>query len=137
MTANDPRVEIARSLFAAWSSGDADAPERFFAPEGVLFDNVSGRFDGWPAIRSFFARGLARVKDLTLIPDELWTNDQGVAVHYVMSAEILPGDPIGEQYAGRRWSVEALSYLHITDGLVVYEADFHDKGGRLKSLGLT
>ena len=46
------RIEIARQLFAGWSSGDPDAPEPFMTPDAVLNDVASGRFEGWPAIRS-------------------------------------------------------------------------------------
>ncbi len=53
------RIEIAESLFAGWSSGDPDAPEPYFTPDGVLDDVASGRFEGWPAIRDFFAAGHA------------------------------------------------------------------------------
>ena len=45
------RIDIASGLFAAWSAGDADAPEPFWAPDGVLEDVASGTFEGWPAIR--------------------------------------------------------------------------------------
>lgn len=54
------RIGVARQLFAAWSSGDPDAPGQHFAPDGVLDDVASGRFEGWPNIRAFFARGLQR-----------------------------------------------------------------------------
>ena len=77
----DRRERIARAVFAAWSSGDADAPKRLFTPDAVLSDVASGRFEGWPAIRAFFARGLATWSDLRLLPDEFWFNDDGVALH--------------------------------------------------------
>ena len=90
---NDPvvqrRIEIATQLFAAWSSGDPDAPEPFFTPDGVLDDVASGRFEGWPVIRAFFAGGLGRTGNLTLIPDEFWANESGLVVHYVMSADVV------------------------------------------------
>ena len=56
---------MATRLFAGWSSGDPDAPEPYFRPDGVLFDVASGRFEGWPAIRAFFARGLEKWDDLS------------------------------------------------------------------------
>ncbi len=133
---SDQQIDIARGLFAAWSSGDADAPERFWAPDGVLFDVASGRFDGWPEIRAFFARGLGRTRNLTLIPDEFWINDSGLAVHYVMSADIINPDTFGPEFVGRRWSVEAMSFLRFDGDRVCYEADYHDKGARAKSLGI-
>ena len=53
----DPRLDLARNLFAAWSSGDADAPEQYLTPDAVLYDIVGGEHRGWPAIRAFFAAG--------------------------------------------------------------------------------
>lgn len=130
------QIEIAQLLFAGWSSGNADAPEPYFHPNGVLMDVASGRFEGWTNIRNFFANGLSRTKNLTLIPDEFWSSDQGLAVHYVMSGEVINPASYGEEYVGRRWSVEVMSYLRFEGDRVVYEADFHDKGSRAKSLGI-
>ena len=132
----DRREAIARQVFAAWSSGDADAPEPFFTPDAVLSDTASGRFEGWPAIRAFFARGLERWADLALVPDEFWFNDDGVALHYVMSATIADASAYGRDLVGRRWEVEAMSYLRFDGDRICYEVDVHDRGGRARSLGV-
>jgi SnoaL-like domain len=136
MESTADRIAIARKLFAGWSSGDPDAPEPFFAPDGVLSDVASGRFEGWPSIRAFFARGLSRTRHLTLIPDEFWANDHGLAVHYVMSGEVVDPATYGAEHVGRRWSVEVMSFLRFDGDRVCFEADFHDKGARAKSLGI-
>jgi ketosteroid isomerase-like protein len=130
------RIELATHLFEAWSSGDPDAPERFLAADAVLDDVASGRFEGWPAIRAFFARGLRRTANLTLVPDEFWANDTGLAVHYVMSGDVVLADTFGAEHVGRRWSVPCMSYLRFAGDRVSYEADFHDKGARARSLGI-
>ncbi len=96
----DRRIEIARSLFAAWSSGDPDAPEPFLMPDGMLADVASGTFEGWPAIRAFFASGLTRTGNLTLVPDEFWGNDGGLAVHYVMSGDVVRPESFGPEHVG-------------------------------------
>jgi len=132
----DRRIEIARSLFAAWSSGDPDAPEPFWVPNGTLADVASGTFEGWPAIRAFFANGLTRTGNLTLVPDEFWGNPDGLAVHYVMSGDVVRPESFGAEHVGRRWSVPCMSYLRFDGDRVCYEADFHDKGARAKSLGI-
>lgn len=102
----------------------------------MLFDVASGRFEGWPEIRAFFARGLTRVGNLTLIPDEFWENESGLALHYVMSGDVTDPNTFGEEYLGKRWSVEVMSLLRFDGDRVCYEADFHDKGARAKSLGI-
>ncbi len=132
----DHRIAIARKLFAGWSSGDPDAPEEFFTPDAVLFDVASGRFEGWPAIRAFFAGGLARWGDLRLEPDEFWSNDDGLALHYLMSATITDPETYGADLVGCRWSVEVMSFLRFDGDCVVLECDYHDKGSRARSLGL-
>ncbi|HTN78307.1 MAG TPA: nuclear transport factor 2 family protein [Acidimicrobiales bacterium] len=129
-------IEIATRLFASWSSGDPDAPEPLFMPDGVLDDVASGKFEGWPNIRAFFARGLTRTANLTLVPDEFWTNPGGVAVHYIMSGDVVLPETFGPEHVGRRWSVPAMSYLRFDGERICYEADFHDKGARAKSLGI-
>lgn len=133
---NDHRIEIARRLFAGWSSGDADAPQQYFTPDAVLFDIVSGRFEGWPAIRAFFAKGLQKWDDLVLAPDEFWVNDDGLALHYEMSATVKDPTIYGPQYVGKQWRVEVMSILKFRGDLVYYEADFHERSGRASSLGI-
>lgn len=132
------RIEIATRLFEGWSSGDPDAPEPWFAPDGVLDDVASGRFEGWPAIRTFFASGLTRTRNLVLAPQEFWANGDGLAVHYVMSGDVVRPESFGPEHVGRRWSVGCMSYLRFdaANERVAYEADFHDKGSRAKSLGI-
>lgn len=130
------RIEIATGLFEAWSSGDPDAPEPFWAPDGVLDDVASGVFEGWPAIRTFFAGGLRRTSNLTLVPTEFWANDGGLALHYLMSGDVVRPESFGPEFVGRRWSVPCMSYLRFDGDRVAYEADFHDKGARAVSLGI-
>lgn len=132
----DRRIAIASNVFAAWSSGDPDAPEPLFTPDAVLSDVASGRFEGWPAIRAFFAKGLSVWDGLVLAPDEFWTNDDGVAVHYLMSATVTDPAMYGAELVGRRWEVEVMSYLRFDGERVCYEVDVHDRGARARSLGL-
>jgi hypothetical protein len=133
---HDRRIAVATKLFEAWSSGDPDAPQAYLTPDAVLDDVASGRFEGWPAIRAFFARGLTRTANLTLVPDEFWANDDGLALHYVMSGDVVLPETFGAEHVGRRWSVGCMSSLRFDGDLVCYEADFHDKGSRAKSLGI-
>jgi hypothetical protein len=130
------RIDVATGLFEGWSSGDPDGPAPFWAPHGILDDVASGVFEGWPAIREFFARGLSRTANLTLVPDEFWANDDGLALRYVMSGDVVRPESYGPEYVGKRWSVPCMSYLRFEGDLVCYEADFHDKGARAKSLGI-
>jgi ketosteroid isomerase-like protein len=130
------RIAIAKDVFAAWSSGDADAPEQFFTPDATLFDVASGQFDGWPAIRAFFAKGLAKWDDLVLAPDEFWANQSGLALHYLMSATIKDASTYGAEHVGKVWKVDVMSFLRFDGDRVCYEADFHDRGSRARSLGI-
>jgi ketosteroid isomerase-like protein len=131
------RIAIAKEVFAAWSSGDPDAPEPYFTPDATLYDVASGQFDGWPAIRAFFARGLEKWDDLVLAPDEFWANDSGLALHYVMSATVKDPTIYGPEHVGKVWKVDVMSFLRFDGDRVCYEADFHDKGARARSLGIT
>jgi hypothetical protein len=101
-----------------------------------LFDVASGQFEGWPAIRAFFAGGLTRTANLRLEPDEYWENPTGVAVHYLMSGDVVLPTSFGPEFVGQRWSVGVMSFLRFEGDRVCYEADFHDKGSRAKSLGI-
>lgn len=133
---DDARIELATDLFAAWSSGDADAPERFLHPDAVLYDIVGGEHDGWPAIRAFFASGIERFPDLQLVPDQFWTSAEGVALNWVMSATVTDEMALrlGDGTAGRRWSSEGMTWLRIHEGRVSREVDYHDRGAMAASL---
>lgn len=132
----DPRIDLAEKLFGAWSDGDADAPAPFFHPDGVLYDIIGGRYEGWPAIREYFARGLVKWPDLVLKPDGFWTNDEGVAVRWLMSATVTSPSTFGEQYVGRVWKSEGMTFLDIEDGKVRLEVDYHDRAASARSLGI-
>lgn len=132
----DPRIELARDLFAAWSSGDPDAPERFLHPDAVLYDIVGGEHAGWPAIRAFFARGVETFPGLVLAPEQYWTNDDGVALSWVMSAAVTEAlaSQVAPGTAVRSWRSEGMSWLRIVDGRVAREVDYHDSGAIARSL---
>jgi ketosteroid isomerase-like protein len=138
MMAADGRIVVARDLFAAWSSGDADAPEPFLHPDAVLYDIVGGEHQGWPAIQAFFAQGIVVWPDLALTPDQYWTNDDGVALSWVMSATVGEAGVgrLGEAALGKQWRSEGMSWLRIVDGKVAREVDYHDRGAVPASLGL-
>ena len=133
---DDPRIQIAEQLFAAWSSGDADAPAKYMAPDAVLYDIVGGEHQGWPAIREFFAKGIKVWPDLALIPDEYWVNDNGVALRWVMTATVQD-ESMGPEVKGKQWRSEGMTWLVFDGDTVVREVDYHDSGAVPKSLGLT
>lgn len=132
----DARITLATELFAAWSSGDPDAPEPYLHPDAVLDDIVGGAHHGWPAIRAFFANGVEVWPDLVLAPSQFWTSDDGVALSWVMSATVTPrmGKRFGAEHVGRRWTSEGMTWLQIRDGRVAREVDYHDGGAPLRSL---
>ena len=96
----------------------------------------AGRSRGGRRSAAFFANGLTRTANLSLIPDEFWANDDGLAVRYMMSGDVVKPETFGPEYVGRRWAVPVMSYLRFDGDRVCYEADFHDKGARAKSLGI-
>jgi len=133
---HESNIELATRLFAAWSSGDADAPAAFLHPDAVLYDIVGGEHRGWPKIRQFFGRGLEVWKDLVLAPEQFWTSDDGVALSWVMSATVPESmaASFGAHNVGKKWRSEGMSWLRIVDGRVVREVDYHDSGAVMKSL---
>jgi ketosteroid isomerase-like protein len=134
--AEDPRITRARALFAAWSSGDVDAPRAHLTDDAVLYDVIGGEHAGWPAIRAYFAHGLRRYPDLRLEPTgDFWSRDDGLALTWVMSATVSD-ESFGPAAVGRVWRAEGMSYLIFRDDLVCREADYHDAGSRRRSLGL-
>ena len=133
-TVDSSREARARELFAAWSSGDADAPRDLLSEDAVLDDVIGGVHVGWPAIRAYFAQGLAHWPDLVLAPiGDVWTRPDGLALTWVMSATV-PDDRFGPGTAGRRWSAPGMSFLVFDGERVSREVDYHDGGSRARSL---
>ncbi len=127
-------IEIAKKLFAAWSSGDPDAPERYLTQDAVLYDVVEGSEKaGWPAIRAFFAATLQFAPDVVLAPNAFWVNEDGLAVRWEMSATAIKG-MFGPDNDGRTWRSEGMSTLEFRDGRVCREVDYHHGGAGLRSL---
>jgi uncharacterized protein (TIGR02246 family) len=110
----DARITIADKLFAAWSSGDLDAPAEFLATDAVLTDVVSREHHGRRAIRSYFARGLKKWLDLAILSDQHWVNDTGVALNWAMTGTIHD-DSHGAEAKGKKWRSEGTSWL-VFDG---------------------
>jgi ketosteroid isomerase-like protein len=133
---SDWRIDMARDLFAAWSSGDPDAPAQFLHADAVLYDIVGGEHQGWPAIREFFARGVHVWPDLVLAPEQYWTSDDGVALSWVMSATVTEASAsrLGAANVGKKWRSEGMTWLRIVEGKVAREVDYHDSGAVARSL---
>lgn len=130
----DDRIALVEALFAAWSSGHADAPRRFLTEDAVLDDVIGGVHRGWPAIRAYFARGLASWPDLRLVPTgEYWSRPDGLAFTWVMSATVAD-DRFAPGTAGRRWQAPGMSYVVFDGDRIALEVDYHDAGSRARSL---
>jgi ketosteroid isomerase-like protein len=122
------------ALFEAWSSGDLDAPRQLLADNPILEDSVGGRFEGWAAIRAYFGHGLQRYPNLVLEPTgEFWHREDGLALTWTMSATQTDAS-IGEEYVGKRWTVDGMSFVVFDGDRVSIEVDYHDGGARLRSL---
>ena len=128
------RIEVATALFAAWSSGDVDAPRQHLTDTPILWDSVGGLKEGWEAIREYFGHGLERYPDLALVPTgEYWARPDGLALQWQMSATVID-DSMGSGHLGKKWVVPGLSFLVFDGMLVAAEYDYHDKGARQRSL---
>ena len=128
------RIEVAKKLFAAWSSGDVDAPRQYLTDEPTLWDSVGGLKEGWEAIREYFGHGLERYPDLELVPTgEYWVRPDGLALQWEMGATVID-DSMGTGHLGKKWRVPGLSFLVFEGLLVSAEYDYHDKGARQRSL---
>lgn len=130
----DAHIDLAYALFAAWSAGDADAPRQLLRDDAVLDDVIGGVYHGWPAIRAYFAHGLQRYPDLTLVPTgEFWHRPDGVALTWVMSASVRD-ESFGPEAIGMRWQAEGMSFLVFDGNLLAREVDYHDAGSRARSV---
>jgi len=127
-------IEVAKQLFAAWSSGDVDAPSQFLTDDAVLHDIVEGSDKvGWPQIREFFAISLKVFPDVTLVPQQFWTSEQGVALSWRMSGTVQT-DMFGLEAKGKKFKSDGMSTLEFRDGKVCREVDYHHAGSIPRSV---
>jgi hypothetical protein len=132
----EAEIEIAKKLFAAWSSGDPDAPAEFLTDDAVLHDIVAGSDKvGWPAIREFFQGALTVSPGVVLEPDAFWVGEDSLAVRWHMSATI-EGEMFGPDHKGKTWHSDGMSTLVFRGDKVCHEVDYHHGGAVLRSLGI-
>ena len=132
--AGQAEIEIAKKLFAAWSSGNVDDAAEFLTEDAVLHDIVEGSDKvGWPAIREFFGFALKVSPDLVLEPNAFWVSDEGLAVRWHMSATVT-NDMFGPEAKGKKWHSDGMSTLEFRDGKVCREVDYHHGGAIMRSL---
>ena len=131
------RIKAAEGGFAAWSSGNADAPEKYFNPAASLYDVVAGeKLEGWQAIRSFFSSNLIAGSNLTLVPERYWVSDEGVALSWIMSFTVMD-DTFGAENKGKRTRVMGMSSLEFDDqDLITSEVDYWSQADIPRSLGI-
>ena len=134
--AGEAEIEIAKQLFAAWSSGDPDAPAEYLTEDAVLHDIVAGSDKvGWPAIREFFQGALTISPGVVLEPNAFWVNETGLAVRWRMSAAVQ-SDMFGPENNGKTWYSDGMSTLEFRGDKVCREVDYHHGGAVLRSLGI-
>jgi ketosteroid isomerase-like protein len=134
--AGQAEIEIAKKLFAAWSSGNPDDAAEFLTEDAVLHDIVEGSDKvGWPAIREFFSFALSISPDLVLEPNAFWVNDESIAVRWHMSATVV-NDMFGPEAKGKKWHSDGMSTLEFRGGKVCREVDYHHGGAIARSLGI-
>lgn len=132
----EERIEIAKKLFAAWSSGDPDAPAEFLTEDAVLHDIVAGDDKaGWPAIRDFFQMTLNIMPGVVLEPNAFWVNEDGLALRWHMSATVQT-DMFGPEHKGKTWHSDGMSTLEFRGDKVCREVDYHHGPAVLRSLGI-
>lgn len=116
------QLDAARGLFEAWSSGDADAPRRWFTDDVVMRDIVghAEALRGWPAVRAFWEGSAATLK---VLPEEYFSGESGVALTWMAYAQ-LQDDRMGANTAGKWFAGEGMSRLEFRDGKVALEVDY-------------
>ncbi len=138
MTA-DAKAALARALFEAWSyRAKPDDVDPLVHPDIVLFDTHIGELRGLAAIKPRVAAALQMWPDIDYEIGNVWVNDQGAAISWVMTATVTPAlaGKYGADKVGQRWRSPGISALRMRHGKVVHEYDYYDPAGLRRSLGL-
>lgn len=123
--AGSREIEIVTNLFKAWSSGDVDAPREFLTEDAILHDVTDGEDKaGWPAIREFFGMSLRFFPDVQLVPQQFFTNDDGLALTWIMSGTVAT-EMYGPENKGKRFETTGMSTIEFRGDKVCREVDYH------------
>ena len=120
MDTNSSLRDTLTGLFAAWSSGDVDAPAAYVTDDFRLMDTA---FDqeclGWEAARAFFAYAMELNPGVHMRPIDIWSTDERdlAVVRWVMTGS--------NAETGKPWEVEGVSTLRLRDGKVSEEVDYY------------
>jgi hypothetical protein len=116
-------IEIARKLFEeGWCGENADAPLAFMTEDAVMRD-ILGHPEplrGHEQIRNFWT---AVAGGLRVLPEEIYANEQGVALSWMAYIRI-PDDSRGPENKGKWLCGEGMSRLEFRDGKVSLEIDY-------------
>jgi steroid delta-isomerase-like uncharacterized protein len=116
----DDKVQLAAKLWAAWSSGNPDAPGPLVTDDFDLNDTAFGHHKGWANARDFFSATVGNFPDLVMRPVAYFENPANgdLALTWVMTGTYAP--------TGKSWSVDGMSTLAFRDGKVSAEVDYYD-----------
>jgi ketosteroid isomerase-like protein len=114
------KVALAKALWAAWSSGDPDAPGALVTPDFDLNDTAFGHHTSWVDARMFFAATVGNFPDLVMRPELFFENpaDGSLSLTWTMTGTYAP--------TGGRFSVPGMSLLRFKGDRVCAEIDYYD-----------
>jgi CheY-like chemotaxis protein len=133
------KIALARGMFKAWSyHGGVDMIGKFAHPDLILFDLHIGEHRGLEVIKQLLVKGLAMWPDMDYELGDIWVNDEGAAINWVMTGTVTEAlaSKYGAERVGRQWRSAGMSGLTMRNGLVVHEVDYYDPGAVRRSLGL-
>jgi hypothetical protein len=133
------KIALARGMFEAWSyRGAVEMLDRYAHPDIVLFDLHIGEHRGLDVVKQLVVKGLAMWPDMDYEVGDIWVNDEGAAINWVMTGTVTEAlaPKYGAHRVGRKWRSAGMSALTMRDGLIVHEVDYYDPGAVRKSLGM-
>lgn len=121
--AGKAEIEIAKRLFEeGWCADDPSAPLQYMTDDVVMRDILGHpeALRGHEAVRDFWQ---AVAGKLTIIPEEYFTNERGVALTWMAYIRTLD-DGSGSEDGGKWLCGEGMSRLEFRDGKVCLEIDY-------------
>jgi len=128
--------DVARAIFDAVGRHDLDAAFDMVAEDSVDDFVAIGRFEGRPAIRTFFEGLLAAFPDFAMEVERIVGDDATAVVQWGASGR-FSGSPFqGIEPTGKRVEIRGVDVMQIVGGRVTFNTIYYDGASFARQVGM-
>ena len=129
-------ADTAKSIFDALGRKDLDTAFALVAEDAVDDFVAIGRFEGRPAIRSFFDELFTAFPDFDMAVERIVGDEATAVVQWQASGRFTGGPFQGVEPTGKEVAVRGVDVMEIADGLVRHNTIYYDGAAFARQVGM-